>query len=85
MHKRPVYPVIVLNEEAQETANKDSKNYWLNHPRKSGHRETNEDVSPYFDAASDPLITFTATELEEEERRKGVARSSCPSFWHLQI
>ena len=50
------FPPGVLSEEAQETANKDYKNYRLNHFRKCGRQETNEDVLHYFLAASDPII-----------------------------
>ena len=51
------FPPGVLSEEAQETANKDYKDYRLNHSRECGRQETNKDVFHYFLAASDPIIS----------------------------
>ena len=53
-----VLPIGALSEEAQESRNKDYKNFRMNHGRKCSRLATNQDIMNQFLVSSDPYITF---------------------------
>ena len=52
-----VLPIGQLSEDAQESRNKDYKNFRLHHARKCSRSATNEDVFHTLLYTSDPYIT----------------------------
>lgn len=61
-------PIGQLSEEAQESRNKDFKNYREHHSRKSSRENTNRDIFNSFLLSSDPIITSMRKLPEKQEQ-----------------
>lgn len=63
-----IFPVGLLSEEAQESRNKDYKNYRLRHSRKCSRIATNEDIMHRMMLTSDPMITHLTPSFSKKNR-----------------
>lgn len=61
-----ILPVGILSEEAQESRNKDYKNYRINYSRKTSRTSTNEDILHKLLETSDPYITHMRPEPKKK-------------------
>lgn len=65
VRKKPI-AIGLLSEEAQESRNKDVKNFRENFTRKFSRKQTNEDLMNRLLASSDPYITSMRRSFHEK-------------------